>query len=106
MHFRDLDERQLLALAISNEEEDGRIYRDFAERLRADFPAISELFVRMCEEESGHRHRLLDLFRSKFGEHVPLIRRQDVRGFTIPKPTWLATSLHPDRAREDAAMME
>lgn len=106
MHFRDLNEQQLLALAITNEEEDGRIYRDFAERFRVDFPAISELFLKMSEEESGHRHRLLDLFQRKFGEHVPLIRRQDVKGFTIPRPSWLNSTLHPDRARKDAALME
>jgi rubrerythrin len=106
MHFRELNEQQLLALAITNEEEDGRIYRDFAERFRVDFPAISELFLKMSEEESGHRHRLLDLFQQKFGEHVPLIRRQDVKGFTIPRPSWLNTTLHPNRARQDAALME
>ena len=106
MHFRDLNEKQLLALAISAEEEDGRIYRDFADRFRADFPAMSELFIRMSDEESDHRHRLFDVFRAKFGDHVPLIRRQDVKGFTITRPSSLATSLHPDRARKDAALME
>ena len=106
MHFRDLNEKQLLALAITNEEEDGRIYRDFAEQLRTDFPSVSELFQRMSEEESDHRHRLLDLFQQRFGDHVPLIRRQDVQGFSIPKASWLSVSLHPDRARKDAALME
>jgi rubrerythrin len=106
MHFKELNEQQLLALAITNEEEDGRIYRDFAEGLRVDFPATAELFIRMADEESGHRHRLLDLYQRKFGEHVPLIRRQDVDGFNIRRPSWLATSLHPEKARQEAALME
>src|SRR5579862_2798884 len=106
MHFRDLNEPQLLALAITSEEEDGRIYRDFAENLRASFPATAELFTRMADEESGHRHRLLDIYQQKFGEHVPLIRRQDVQGFNIRRPSWLATSLRPEKAREEAALME
>ena len=106
MHFRDLNEAQLLALAISAEEEDGRIYRDFAEKLRADYPATADLFIRMADEESGHRHRLLDLYRSKFGEHFPLIRRQDVKGFLARRPSWLATTVRPEKAREEAALME
>ena len=106
MHFRDLNEAQLLALAITSEEEDGRIYRDFAEKLRADFPATADLFICMADEESDHRHRLLDLYQKKFGEHVPLIRRQDVDGFDIRRPSWLTTSLRPEHAREEAALME
>src|SRR5207302_11097242 len=78
MNFRDLSEPQILALAISAEEEDGRIYADFAEALRGEFPATAELFDAMAEEESGHRHRLIDLYRAKFGAHIPLIRREDV----------------------------
>ncbi len=69
MHFRDLNEAQVLALAITAEEEDARIYRDFAESLRADFPATAELFARMPEKEDGHRHRLIELYRQRFGEH-------------------------------------
>ena len=106
LHFRNLDEAHLLALAITAEEEDGRIYRDFAVALRASFPATAELFDRMAEEESGHRHRLLDLYRAKFGEHIPLIRRQDVKGFLQRRPSWLVTSLRPEKAREEAALME
>ncbi len=106
MHFRDLDESQLLALAITSEEEDGRIYRDFAEELRTSYPATADLFTRMADEESDHRHRLLDLYQKRFGEHVPLIRRQDVEGFNIRRPSWLAASLRPEKAREEAALME
>ncbi|HVU17320.1 MAG TPA: ferritin family protein [Candidatus Didemnitutus sp.] len=106
MHIRDLTAPQILALAVTAEEEDGRIYRDFAERLRKDFPATAELFTRMAEEESGHRHRLLDLYRQRFGEHLPLIRRQDVKGFPRRQPSWLGQTLAPGRARAEAALME
>lgn len=106
MHFRDLNESQLLALAITAEEEDGHIYRDFAEKLRQDFPSTSELFTRMAQEESGHRHRLIEAYRKKFGEHIPLIRRQDVRGFWVPPSWWLVHTIRPEKAREQAALME
>ncbi len=89
MHFRDLNEAQILAVAVSAEEEDGHIYRDFADALRADFPATAELFVKMADEEDGHRHRLIDVYRARFGEHIPLIRRQDVKGFVTRRSSWL-----------------
>ena len=78
--FHELSEREVLALAIALEEEDERVYADFAEGLRQDYPASAAMFEGMREEESGHRRRLIDLYRQKFGEHIPLIRRQDVRG--------------------------
>jgi rubrerythrin len=87
-NFSDLTEREILALAIANEEEDGRIYLDIAEGLRAEYPASSNIFTEMAGEEGEHRHRLLDVYRAKFGEHIPLIRRQDVRGFVQHKPVW------------------
>lgn len=106
MHFKDLKESQLLAVAITAEEEDGRIYRDFAEKLRKDFPSTADLFTRMSQEESGHRHRLIDLYRQRFGEHIPLIRRQDVKGFWVPPSWWLVEVIRPQKAREQAALME
>lgn len=106
MNFRDLSEPQILALAISAEEEDGRIYADFAEALRREFPASAELFDAMANEESGHRHRLLDLYRAKFGEHVPLIRREDVRGFYTRRRRVFGVGLRPEKARAEAALME
>ena len=106
MRFRDLNEAQILALAITAEEEDARIYRDFAESLRADFPASTELFTRMAAEEDGHRHRLIELYRKKFGEHIPLVRRHDVQGFVTRRPSWFTRTLRPERAREEAALME
>lgn len=106
MHFRDLTEAQLLAVAITAEEEDAHIYRDFAQSLQAGFPASAELFRRMADEESGHRHRLIELYRKKFGEHIPLIRRQDVKGFLVRRPGWLAATIRPEKAREETALME
>jgi len=106
MQFRDLSEAQILALAITAEEEDARIYRDFAESLRANFTATADLFTKMALEEDGHRHRLIELYRNKFGEHIPLIRRQDVKGFVVRRPSWVTRTLRPERAREEAALME
>jgi rubrerythrin len=104
--FESLSEREILALAISLEEEDERIYADFAEGLRKDFPASCAVFEGMREEESGHRHRLLELYRSKFGEHIPLIRRQDVRGFVNRPAIWLTPPLRLDKIRKEASTME
>lgn len=106
MQFRDLTEAQILALAITAEEEDARIYRDFAESLRANFAATADLFTKMALEEDGHRHRLIELYRKKFGEHIPLIRRQDVKGFMMRRSSWITRTLRPERAREEAALME
>jgi rubrerythrin len=99
MQFHDLNEVQILALAITAEEEDAHTYRDFAESLRADFPATGELFTRMAAEEDGHRHRLTELYRQRFGEHIPLIRRQDVKGFVTRRPSWFTQTIRPERAR-------
>ena len=91
--FAELGEREILALAITLEEEDGRIYRDFAEGLREGYPATAKVFDDMAEEESGHRRMLIDLYRERFGEHIPLVRREDVRGFVRRKPIWLTKPL-------------
>src|SRR5437879_7493390 len=104
--FESLTEREILALAIALEEEDERIYSDFAEGLRQDFPATAEIFDGMREEESGHRRRLIDLYRSRFGDHIPLIRRQDVRGFVDRKPIWLTQPLSLAAVRNQASAME
>ena len=104
--FEDLSEREILALAISLEEEDERVYADFAEGLKQDFPASGSVFAGMREEESGHRRRLIELYRQKFGEHIPLIRRQDVRGFVQRKPVWLVEPLGLDTVHKTASAME
>src|SRR5215467_6389943 len=105
-NFNSLTEREILALAISLEEEDERVYADFAEGLREDFPASAAVFDGMRTEESGHRRRLIELYRQRFGEHIPLIRRQDVKGFVVRRPSWITRTLRPERAREEAALME
>ncbi|MGH7879984.1 MAG: ferritin family protein, partial [Candidatus Binataceae bacterium] len=103
----DLTEQEVLALAITNEEEDSRIYRGFAEGLREQFPASAKVFDEMAEEEVHHRTMLFDLYRQKFGEYLPLIRRQDVKGFLHPKqPLWLARPLGLDDVRKFAENME
>jgi len=104
--FADLTEQEVLALAISNEEEDSRIYRGFAEGLRAQFPASAKVFDEMADEEVVHRTRLFDLYREKFGEYLPLIRRQDVKGFIKAKPLWLMSPLGLDEVRKYAENME
>jgi erythrin-vacuolar iron transport family protein len=105
-NFSELTEREVLALAIANEEEDNRIYTDIAEGLRQDYPASASVFTEMAEEESEHRHRLLELYRAKFGEHIPLIRRQDVRGFIHHKPVWQIYPLNLEDVRNLAERME
>jgi rubrerythrin len=104
--FEDLSEREVLALAISLEEEDERVYADFAEGLRQSFPGSAAVFDGMREEESGHRRRLIELYRSRFGEHIPLVRRQDVRGFVQRKPVWLVRPLGLETVRKQASAME
>src|SRR5262245_31029531 len=98
--FADLSEQEILALAISTEEEDSRIYRGFAEGLRTQYPASAKVFDEMAEEEVRHRTMLFDLYRTKFGEYLPLIRRQDVKGFIHKKPLWLMQPLNLDEVRK------
>ena len=105
-NFDDLSEREMLALAIANEEEDGRIYADIAEELRENYPSSAKVFIDMAAEENEHRRRLIDLFVSKFGEHIPLIRRQDIRGYIARKPIWQIRPLGVDAVRNRAAEME
>jgi rubrerythrin len=105
-NFSDLTEREILALAIANEEEDGRIYLDIAEGLRTEYPGSANVFSEMAGEEAEHRHRLLDVYRRKFGEHIPLVRRQDVRGFIQHKPVWQIYPMNLNTVRTLAENME
>jgi len=105
-NFDSLSEREILALAISLEEEDERVYADYAEGLRQDFPGSAAVFDGMRMEESGHRRRLIEIYQQKFGEHIPLIRRQDVRGFVFRKPVWLVQPLGLESVRNQASAME
>jgi rubrerythrin len=105
-NFKDLSEREILALAISLEEEDGRVYADFADGLREIYPATAALFDDMGAEESGHRASLIATYRERFGEHIPLIRRQDVKGFVQRRPFWLTRPLKIAEVRKQAEIME
>ncbi len=105
-NFRDLSEREILALAVSLEEEDGRIYGEFAEALRDDYPASSRVLEEMQQEESDHRSSLITLFQQRFGDHLPLIRRQDVKGFVSRPPVWLLRPLGPNVVRRAIESME
>ena len=102
----DLTEAEILALAIANEEEDARIYLSFAQRLRANYPHSAAMFEEMAAEEQGHRHSLLTLYESRFGRELPLITRQDVKGFLKRNPVWLHEDLQLEAARRHAALME
>ncbi|HEV2246574.1 MAG TPA: ferritin family protein, partial [Terriglobia bacterium] len=104
--FKDLSEKEIVAVAIANEEEDGRIYGEFADALRDSYPATAEMFEEMRVEEAGHRDRLLALFRQRFGDHIPPIRREDVRGFLKRRPVWMTRPLGVKVARRQAEIME
>jgi rubrerythrin len=104
--FKSLSEREILALAITLEEEDERIYADYAEGLRKDYPGTAAVFEGMRQDESGHRRRLIELFQAKFGEHIPLIRRHDVSGFVQRRPLWLIRPLGMDKVRNQVVAME
>ena len=104
--FSELSEAEILALAISLEEEDERIYADFAAALREDFPATEAVLAGMGAEETVHRQKLTELFQKKFGGHIPLIRRQDVKGFVQRKPLWLVRPLGLEAVRRFTASME
>jgi rubrerythrin len=104
--FSELSEQEILALAISAEEEDARIYADFAEGLKGSYPTSTKVFLEMAAEENEHRRRLIETYRSRFGEHIPLIRRQDVRGFIRHEPPWMVRPLGLDRVRRQAEVLE
>ncbi len=105
-NFKDLSEAEILALAITLEEEDGRIYADFAEGLRDTYPATAKVLDEMRAEESSHRNSLIETYRQRFGEHIPLIRRQDVKGFVERRPVWLVRPLGIDAVRKQVEIME
>jgi erythrin-vacuolar iron transport family protein len=105
-NFADLTEREVLAVAISSEEEDSRIYMSFAEDLTERYPDSAKVFEEMAEEERGHRHRLLELYEQRFGAHLPPIRREDVKGFLRRRPIWLTKNLSLDTIRKEVETME
>ncbi|RFC62747.1 rubrerythrin family protein [Fulvimarina endophytica] len=104
--FSDLSEREILALAISAEEDDGRIYGSYAERLEADYPASAEIFREMEREEQGHRWALIAEHERRFGPTIPLIRREHVADYVSRRPVWLIANLSIERIRAEAERME
>jgi rubrerythrin len=105
-NFSELTEREVLAVAISSEEDDSRIYMTFAEDLAERYPDSARLFEKMAEQERGHRHRLLKLYEQRFGPHLPPIRREDVKGFLKRRPIWLTKNLPLDTIRKEVETME
>ena len=105
-NFGDLTEREVLAVAISSEEEDSRIYMSFAEDLASRYPDSAKVFEEMAEEETGHRHMLLEMYEQRFGKNLPPIRRSDVKGFLRRRPIWLTKNLPLDTIRKEAETME
>ena len=105
-NFADLTEREVLAVAISSEEEDSRIYMTFAEDLKERYPDTAKIFEEMAEEERSHRHRLLEMYEQRFGSHLPPIRREDVKGFLRRRPIWLTKNLSLDIIRKEVETME
>lgn len=102
----ELSEREILALAIDSEEDDSRIYGEFARRLEENYPGTAKTLREMQHEELGHAHRLMDVYRASYGEEIPLVRRQDVRGFITRKPLWLSRLLTVDQVRKEVETME
>ena len=104
--FKHLSEQEVLALAISSEEDDARIYRWYAQRLRADYPQSAQVFDEMAYEEDAHGASLIEAHRRRFGEAIPLIRREHVAGFDDRRPVWLVQNLGLDRIRKEVTRME
>jgi rubrerythrin len=104
--FSDLTEREILAIAIASEEEDSRIYLSFAEELTESYPATSKVFQEMAAEEDGHRRQLLEMYQGRFGQNLPAIRREDVKGFLSRRPTWLIKNLPLETIRSQTEAME
>ena len=105
-NFKDLSEREIVALAISLEEEDGRIYGDFIDGLRDTYPASAKMFEEMQAEESEHRASLIEIYRQRFGDHIPLIRRHNIKGFVQRRPLWLAQTMQIADVRKQVEVME
>jgi rubrerythrin len=105
-NFSELTERDLLALAISSEEEDGRVYADFAHDLREEYPGSAHMFADMATEENEHRRKLIDVFAERFGSHIPLVQRQEVRGWVQRKPAWQVRAMGIEAVRRHVQQME
>ena len=105
-HYYNLSDKEILALAISSEEEDARIYQYYASLFIKDFPETASMFQEMSDEENVHRRQLIDLFKNKFGNNIPLIKREHVQGFYTRRPIWLIENLTLDKVRQEIVKME
>ncbi len=105
-HYYNLSDKEILALAISSEEEDARIYQYYASLFIKDFPETASMFQEMSDEENVHRRQLIDLFKNKFGNNIPLIKREHVQGFYTRRPIWLIENLMLDKVRQEIVKME
>jgi len=105
-HFDELSEQEVLALAISSEEDDGRIYTAYADGLREKYPTSARVFDEMAKEEDVHRQKLIEMCQMKFGDTIPLIRREHINGYYERKPDWLVRPLGLEKVRKQAVMME
>ncbi|SSC70482.1 unnamed protein product [Ciceribacter sp. T2.26MG-112.2] len=104
--FSSLSDQEILALAISSEEDDARIYLAYADQLREQYPQSAKVFEDMAEVEHTHRNQLIEMHRQRFGERIPLIRREHVSGFYERKPDWLRVNQSLDQIRAEAETME
>ena len=104
--FSDLTEQEILALAISSEDDDARAYAGFAHSLMETYPATAKVYMEMAEEEHQHRRALTELYQSKFGDFIPLIRRNEVLGFVKHKPAWTIGKLNIEAMRQRAEVIE
>lgn len=105
-NFTDLTQREVLAIAIASEEEDSRIYTYYADELAERYPATAQVFAEMAAEEDGHRRRLLSIYEHRFGDHLPALRREDVKGFLSRRPTWIIKNMPLTVIRDQAEAME
>ncbi|MFA5901156.1 MAG: iron exporter MbfA [Hyphomicrobium sp.] len=104
--FAELTDKEILALAISAEEEDSRIYSAYAARLRADYPSSAAIFDGMAAEEDEHRRSLIDAYRRRYGDFIIPLRREHVADFFARRPVWLVENLGLERVRQEVAVME
>ncbi len=104
--FKSLSEREILALAVHMEQEDSRVYGDFADGLREEHPVAAKAFDEMQTEELSQRERLVEPYRQRFGAHIPLVRCQDVSGFAERRPVWLRRPVRMPAVRKQVELME
>jgi erythrin-vacuolar iron transport family protein len=104
--FSQLSEREILALAIANEEDDRRVYMMFNEDLKDRYPATAATFASMADVEASHRDSLLKTYHERFGPNLVAIGRDHVRGFLRRRPVWLIRNLPLSIIRRETEIRE